>query len=537
MRQSLRIIFFSFCILIFASSKAFVQTQNLSSSPNLLNLPISYSNLPKSSTALTALVTPDMQAAIDRISTNSLQGHLSFIASDLLEGRDTPSTGLEIAAEYIAAQFRRSGLETITPNGYFQTADWIWAEPLTGEALTIRHQDKSVSTNSYDVSIFSYFDRDIKINNAEIVVLSDENIAKSTIPDNLENKVVLIPANSRLTFNLIVKISQSKALLCIRAIKRTPQEQANFKASRGAKPGRLIHEEEKQEAKSTTPSIFIDDTKVLEILDSLKTSNSTATISINFPAPKEKKLKLKNVVGLLRGSDPVLKDTYVILSAHYDHLGVSEASTGDSIFNGANDNASGTVSLIEIADTLAKLKERPKRSILFMTFFGEEKGLYGSNYYVEHPLVPLEKTVANINLEQLGRTDSNDGLKKDSLSMTGFDFTDLNTYFKAAGEITGIKTYKDEQYSDLFFGASDNVEFAKAGIPSSTVCVAYTFPNYHKVEDNPDKIDYENMAKVDKNIALALIMAANSPTTPKWNEGSSPRIAEYVEAWKKLQAK
>jgi hypothetical protein len=514
---------FTLCLLTFSLGDTPIKAQNFINSPKLKSSP----------NTKNSIITKDIQAAMERISATSLESHVSFLASDLLEGRGTPSKGLDIAAEYIASQFRRSGLEPINKS-YFQVSDWIFAEPLTGTPLTIKYQDQTLTTDSYTISLFNYFDRDIKIENAEVVVLSDEDLAKSTLPSNLENKVLLIPAKSKITFNLILKIAKSKALLCIRSL--PAQGQANAKAQlKSLKLGRLIHKEEKQEANSVTPSIIVDDPKMLEAFEKLQTASIPSTISINIPSPKEKIVKLKNVVGMLKGSDPVLKDTYLILSAHYDHLGIVD-SEEDSIFNGANDNASGTASLMEIADTLAKLKKRPKRSILFITFFGEEKGLYGSDYYVENPLVPLEKTIVNINLEQLGRSDSNDGSTKDTMSLTGFDFSDVGSQFKLAGELTGIKAYKHEEYSDLFFGASDNVKFAQVGIPAHTLCTAYTFANYHKADDHADKIDYENMAKVNKSITLGLTMIANNPLPPKWKE-NLPETKRYVEAWKKLQNK
>jgi Zn-dependent M28 family amino/carboxypeptidase len=119
--------------------------------------------------------------------------------------------------------------------------------------------------------------------------------------------------------------------------------------------------------------------------------------------------KVRNVIGVLRGSDPALKDTFIIVSAHYDHLGINTNLEGDQIFNGANDDGSGTVSVIELATSLSTLKEKPKRSIVFMTFYGEERGLLGSTYYGKNPIFPLAKTVAAINLEHMGRTDDVEG--------------------------------------------------------------------------------------------------------------------------------
>ena len=366
-------------------------------------------------------IPPEIQAALDRISADSLRGHLSFIASDLLESRNTPSRGLEIAAEYIAAQFRRAGLEPAGDAGaesYFQTSEWGVGP--------------------------------VKDNVVELAV------------DDGKQKM-------RARADQLVAIG------------------VNVEQQSGGANG-----------DSEKPVV-----------------------------------KLRNVVGLLRGSDSVLRDSYVIVSAHYDHIGVRPTGEGDRINNGANDDGSGTVSVIELATALAGLKQRPKRSVVFIAWFGEEKGLQGSRYYARHPVFPLEKTVAMVNLEQLGRTDDTEGPRLNSATLTGFDFTDLGPIFHAAGEKTGVDVYKNEKNSDAFFSRSDNQAMADAGIPAHTLCVAFDYPDYHKPGDHWEKIDYANLAKVDRTIALALLTVADNADAPKWNE-SNPKTGKYVKAWKSL---
>lgn len=236
------------------------------------------------------------------------------------------------------------------------------------------------------------------------------------------------------------------------------------------------------------------------------------------------------MIGVLRGSDPLLKDTCVLLTAHYDHLGTRPELEGDKIFNGANDNGSGTVSVIELASALATLKQRPRRSVVFMAFFGEEKGLLGARYYGRHPVYPIEKTVANINLEQVGRTDSSEGPQLANASLTGFDYSEVGTILEAAGKLTGIKVYKHELNSDAFFDRSDNQALADHGVPAHTLCTAFVYPDYHAAGDHWDKIDYANMEKVDRTVALALVMIANNSEAPKWNE-ANPKTGRYVKAW------
>jgi Zn-dependent M28 family amino/carboxypeptidase len=255
-----------------------------------------------------------------------------------------------------------------------------------------------------------------------------------------------------------------------------------------------------------------------------------------LPAQVEKPVRLRNVIGLLRGSDPALKDSYVLVTAHYDHLGMRPGTGGDNIFNGANDDGSGTVSVIELASALSSLKPRPKRSIVFMTFFGEEKGLLGSRYYGRHPAFPIEKTIADVNLEQVGRTDSSEGPQIANASLTGFDYSDVGMTLKSAGELTGITVYKHEQNSDAFFARSDNQALADQGVPAHTLCTAFVYPDYHGVGDHWEKIDYANMEKVDRMVALAVIMLADNPEAPRWNE-ANPKAARYVKAWNEHHGK
>ena len=157
------------------------------------------------------------------------------------------------------------------------------------------------------------------------------------------------------------------------------------------------------------PVLTIHDSQTIAWLDGLPTGDTQASFSLSLVAPVEKPVKLRNVVGLLRGSDPKLKETYVLVTAHYDHLGRWPTLEGDQIYNGANDDASGTASVIELAQALATPRLKPRRSVVFLTFFGEESGLLGSRFYAKHPVVPLDKTVVNLNLEQVGRTDDSDG--------------------------------------------------------------------------------------------------------------------------------
>ena len=192
------------------------------------------------------------------------------------------------------------------------------------------------------------------------------------------------------------------------------------------------------------------------------------------------------------------------------------------------------MSVIELARAFAARKERPKRSIVFMTVFGEEHGLVGSRYYGAHPLVPVAATVANINLEQIGRTDDSEGPQVRAAAVTGADYSDVGDVLRQAGERTGIRITRHPVNSDRYFAYSDNQALADLGVPSHTVSVAYAFPDYHGAADTWDKIDYDNMAAVNRAVALALLTIANDPRAPQWN-AANPKTAKYVEAASKLR--
>jgi hypothetical protein len=483
-------------------------------------------------------ITPDVRAMRDHVSADSLRGHLSFIASDALEGRNTPSRGLDIAAEYIAAQFRRACLEPAGDDGYFQSANFVMAEtPMDAFALKLKAGTETISVAKDQVSF--NIDKELNFSAPLLkVAYADANSVAALKPEQVEGKVVIteIPDSRReegprrlemfmARQEFLNKMTGLKAALVL-SIDRLSTRGA------GAGQGRLIDPQDRRGRVQPpgTPVITVHDSKVVKLYDELKPGPATAELQLRLPAAVERPVRLRNVIGLLRGSDPILRDSYVLLTAHYDHIGTRPELTGDNVFNGANDDGSGTVSVIELASALATLKQRPKRSIVFMTFFGEEKGLLGSRYYGRHPVYPIDKSVANINLEQVGRTDSSEGPQLANASLTGFDYSDVGAIMEAAGRLTGIKVYKHEQNSDAFFGRSDNQALADQGVPAHTLCTAFVYPDYHGAGDHWDKIDYANMEKVDRMVALALVMIANNSEAPNWNE-ANPKTARYVKAW------
>jgi hypothetical protein len=463
-------------------------------------------------------VTPGIQGALDAIRPDPLRGDLSFLSSDMLEGRNSPSRGLDIAAEYIAAQFRSAGLEAGGDDGYFQTAHMAVVRPdLAGFELKLSHGGHNLSVSANDVSLL--LSAAIELKNAPVfkLDLGDSSQVQGLTPAEIGGKVVLMELRRSGMRNYRAasqKLREAKPALIL-SIDTAAGEHANSE--------RLIDPEQPS---SGPPRITLTAKTAADFYASLKSGLSGATASIHVAAPIQTPVRLRNVIGILRGSDPALKDTAVLLTAHYDHLGEKPEGPGDRIYNGANDDGSGTVSVIEIARALSTLKQHPRRSIIFMTFFGEEEGLFGSRYYAHHPAWPIAKTIADVNLEQVGRTDSSEGPQISNASVTGFDYSGVTEYLREAGELTGIKIYKHPRNDDLYFGASDNLSLAEAGVPAHTLCVAYEYPDYHAVGDEWQKIDYTNMAKVDRAVALAVVMLASSDEAPRWNT-ANPRTARF----------
>jgi hypothetical protein len=484
-------------------------------------------------------ISEETKSALARVSADSLRGHLSFIASDLLEGRNTPSPGLDLAAGYIAAQMRRAGLEPAGDDGYFQTANWLMAErDMDNFELKIQSGGETIHVAKDRVSLPPA--AVLELANAPVFKLDYKELATSNSlpPELIAGRVIMTeiadfrreegPRRSELfqaQSRFLNRMQELKAALVISIDRANP-------TGAGAGQGRLIDPENRIApfVTSSVPFVTVHAPAVVKLYDTIGQGANAATVSVRLPEARERPIKLYNVAGLLRGSDPALKETCVLVTAHYDHIGARPVAQGDGIYNGANDDGSGTVSVIEIASALAKMKQRPKRSILFMTFFGEEKGLLGSRYYGRHPIFPIEKTVADINLEQVGRTDSSEGPQIGTASLTGFDYSDVGAILKEAGAMTGINVYKHERNSDAFFGRSDNQALADQGVPAHTLCVAFAYTDYHGVGDHWEKIDYANMEKVARMVALAVLMIANNPQEPKWNE-ANPKAARYLKAW------
>jgi peptidase M28-like protein len=230
-----------------------------------------------------------------------------------------------------------------------------------------------------------------------------------------------------------------------------------------------------------------------------------------------------NVVGVIPGVDPELKDEVVVVGAHLDHVGITgrpgarcPAVGADSICNGADDDASGVVTVLETARTLAA-GPPPKRTIVFIGFTGEEGGPSGSRWYIEHPVRPIARTVAQFQIEMVARPDSLAG-GPGKAWLTGYERSTLGDMLTAAG----IAIVADPRPTQNFFRRSDNYRFAMAGIPSHAFSSFGMHTDYHNAGDGAEKADYEHMAEVIRSAAKAVRLLADGPR-PEWKPGGQPQ--------------
>lgn len=267
----------------------------------------------------------------------------------------------------------------------------------------------------------------------------------------------------------------------------------------------------------TCPSPFCD-VAAEYILTQLRAAGLATQVQTSEPSADTP--AQRNVIGVLKGRDPLLRDTYVLVTAHYDHVGEKMDASGDSVYNGANDNASSVAALIEIARAMAASPLKPRRSVAFIAYFGEEKGLIGSRYYASHPVFPIEKTYAQINMEQLGRTDDSEGPRVKGLSLTGWDRSEVGALLAASARRFGVTISKHPKFSEEFFERSDNEALAKLGVPSHTVAAAFAFPDYHGLGDSAEKLDYASMTALARALRAGIFALANRTAKLTLREGS-----------------
>jgi Peptidase family M28 len=232
--------------------------------------------------------------------------------------------------------------------------------------------------------------------------------------------------------------------------------------------------------------------------------------------PVERHRRAVNVVGVLRGRDPQLAGEYILIDAHYDHIGVrANPAGGDSIFNGADDDASGVVAVLEIAKAMAR-GPAPRRTLVFAATTGEEVGLLGTNWYIRHPAIPLDRMAANLEIEMIGRPDSLAG-GPGRAWLTGYERSTMGDMLAR----NGIPIVPDARPDQRFFQRSDNIAYARMGIPAHTLSSFNLHTDYHRASDEVEKTDPQHMASVIDAAIRAVRLLADGPK-PEWKPGGRP---------------
>ena len=442
------------------------------------------------------------------ITTEGLFDHLNILASDALEGRETGERGQRMAAALISAHFQSLGLAAPVKNGeqmsYYQNV------PLTSTKLKdVYMKIDGKKRENFDKIVFVGRNATGGEIPSEVVFLGDGAVEKYNGID-VKGKAVLVitPNNYRRALAISRIAEQQGAKLTLVVRNSTDEELEELVASyRGYYEAGRMSVDNGEEPSSFGGMFYVAPSLMKELTGKsygdLKTIGETGTTKdlkkikvkkIAYSADKiVRKLSSENVMGYLEGSD--LKDELVVVTAHYDHLG----KRGDKIYNGADDDGSGTAGIMEMASAFAQAKadgNGPRRSMLFLAFTGEEKGLLGSEYYADNPVLPLEGTVTNLNMDMIGRIDDENYNGKDYVCLVGSDklSTELHEISeKANATYTDLElnyVYNDENHPEQIYYRSDHWNFAKNNIP----VIFYTtgsHPDYHEETDTIEKIEKE----------------------------------------------
>jgi Zn-dependent M28 family amino/carboxypeptidase len=497
--------------------------------------------------------------------------HLSILASDEYEGRETGKKGAWMAAEYIKKQFQSFGLTGPVKGSadpYLQPVG-IVSKKLTGINLSVASQTKENLKDYYMLAQTTpAAGFDVKANS---IIFAGYGLSKEDFNEyaglDVAGKVVMIfatgdptakapaqPAQGRRPQSSVgsqqakIKYLTDKKAAGVLVINERIDNLTDAMRAYLAEGSAGLKRAETNQNNNTLPVVTIGtavanqilagaNTNLADVKKKITETLKPATVVINTPVAfsaklVEENIKADNVLGFLEGSDPKLKNEVLVVTGHYDHIGlVNDPNATDKVNNGADDDGSGTTGVLMLAEAFAKAKKAgkgPKRSILFMTVVGEEKGLWGSEWYSDYPVFPLENTIANLNIDMIGRGDDDRPGDNNFVYIIGSNMLsdDLDRIGKKANT-DYVNIVLDEKYNNRtdpnrFYYRSDHYNFAKHGIP-----VIFYFngvhKDYHQPGDEVSKIDFPMLAKRAQLVyytAWELANAANRPVVNKNEDGS-----------------
>jgi hypothetical protein len=508
--------------------------------------------LPSSATGqmATSAKTP-AKAAVERgaatITEADVARRIRIIADDSMLGRDTPSRGLELTARYVASVFKQNGLKPAGDSGgYLQ---WYPIEQARFDAANshVGFMFGSAHTHASFTSDARWRYGDVPGSEISGPVLVVGGMLDSTAvdPAKAAGRVVLLVVDyagqvAAGTNAALQRLIQSDARAIVLASNRDSTQFAQALASDNQPRIRLAMRDNLSGG-AGVPVVEVHDRASAAVLASagvnlaeVRRSKGPVVrqldglmVMIDGHETQDKALRAPNTVGILEGTDPVLKTEYVVFSAHMDHVGVNTPQKGstDSIWNGADDDASGTTGIMELAEAFAQPGARPRRSLIFLTVSGEEKGLWGSRWFSEHPVVPMKQIVADLNMDMIGRNWT------DTIVVIGKEHSDLGTTLNrvnAAHPELDMTAIDDIWPEENFYFRSDHYNFARKGVPILFFFNG-THEDYHGPGDEPEKIDAEKESRIVKLVYYLGQEVANADAKPQWKPESYKEIVEGAD--------
>ena len=478
-----------------------MKTNKLTIFALLLLLTFSPVNIQAQKTGTAKTVTSEK--AVQQILEKNVRAHLEFLASDAMQGRGSGTQFEWIAGQYIGTQMQQFGVE---PAGDADASGRVgYVQTVNITRNTFAETPKlSYQSTAGNVTLEQGKEMIVYQISSEKISGELQKIKAGATPK--KGAVLLIRADDKDSTGKMEQFRENASLILI---EESPQIRANWDrfASRPVSFTTFG-----KTNKNSAAMFFISK----EAADELAKVENGTKIEVGGKLGEPQLKKTWNAIGMLKGSDAKLSSEIILLSAHMDHLGVIENAPGeDKIFNGADDDASGCVAVLELSRILAEGK-RPKRSVYFVFFGSEEAGGFGANYFVNNLPFPLEKLVANLEFEMIGRPDPK--VAADELWLTGYDRSNLG--IELANH--GAKLVNDPHPEQNFFQRSDNYTLAGKGIIAHTVSSFNLHTDYHHASDEIKFIDFEHMTKSINSIIKPIEWLVNSDFKPTWYEGKRP---------------
>jgi hypothetical protein len=497
-----------------------------SNNPTTAPTPASTPNPPPAATTPPPISPAEAIArAAASITPEDMHRRVAYLASDEMAGRDTPSPGLEKAAEYIAGEFRKLGLQPAGDSGSF-IQRWPF-ESTKIDPARVSFEAKGTQGSDSPVFAKDFFVVPSISGSSTGALVFAGTAAPGRQPPGPETagKVVAyyVPGTEPgPAWNAAASVAVQGAFAADAAaviLVLDPQFKDEMIAGLATQLGSASPAPKsivglKYDAAKSIFSHGLRDIDQLRAGDNRLTAITGTTITVRAPQSASE-VRPPNVVGIIPGSDPVLKNTYVVYSAHIDHVGIGAPDAdGDSIYNGADDDASGTSTVLEVAEAFASLPVKPARSIIFLGVSGEEKGLLGSMHFAQHSPVPTNTIVADINIDMVGRN------SPDTVVAIGQDYTSLGPLVqqvaRAHPELKLIVA-PDLWPEENLFVRSDHFSFARAGVPAIFFTTGL-HPQYHRPSDEVELIDTDKLSRIARLVFYLGQAVASRPDAPTWTE-------------------